>query len=381
VQCAGFATEEYDLYAVGALEPEPAAEVDIHLAAACDVCRNGVRRSLHFWALFGGSLAPIVEPPALQPAPIIPFRRSSQPDYRRMGSVAAAIAVIVGGAAWYVARGTDQHTLKQLSAQLAQSEDQLNQLRSANSNPPSKPEDVARLRDLTAQLQNGETALGAARKSLTDADHRYQEATSALATEKTNAAQLAAALAQQKDELEKGTTEQRRLTAQVESLSTSLQAAEEQTRRLTAEAASLTQERTRLLETVQRMEMQAGQGRRMISLLSSPGTRLVAVNGTEDAPKAVGYALVSEKNRVLFFANDLPPLPGGRVYQLWLIRDKAPAVVSAGVFEQQTTRSGQVEFAQADLIQGITTIAVTDEPPGGSPSPTGHKLLVGVVKS
>ena len=298
-----------------------------------------------------------------------------------MGSVAAAVALMVGGAAWYAARGTDQHTLKQLSAQLAQSQDQLNQLRAANSNPPSKPEDLARLRDLTAQVQKEETDLTAARKALANTDNQYQEATAALATEKTNAAQLAATLAQQKDQLEKGTSEQRRLTAQVESLATSLQAAGEQTRRLTAQTVSLTQERARLLETVQKLELQAGQGRTMISLLSSPGARLVAVNGTDEAPKAVGYALVSDKNRVMFFANDLPPLPAGRVYQLWLIRDKAPAVVSAGVFEQQTTRSAQVEFTQADLIQGITTIAVTDEPPGGSPSPTGHKLLLGLVKS
>ena len=84
---------------------------------------------------------------------------------------------------------------------------------------------------------------------------------------------------------------------------------------------------------------------------------------------------------MLFFANDLPALPGGRVYQLWLIRDKSPAIVSAGVFEAEATMSAQVEFAQGDLVQGITAIAVTDEPVGGSASPTGHKLLAGLVKS
>lgn len=228
------------------------------------------------------------------------------------------------------------------------------------------------------QLQAREAELGSVRESLKQLDNRYQQATVALAAEKANATQLAAAL---KDSVEKSTSEQQRLTAQVLTLSASLQAGEERTRQLAAERATLAQERATLLETVKRLEIQAGEGRRMISMLSSVGTRLIPVNGTEDAPGARGYALVSEKNRVLFFANDLPSLPGGRVYQLWLIRDKAPAVVSAGVFEAQAARSAQVEFAQGDLIQGLTAIAVTDEPTGGSPSPTGHKLLVGLVKS
>ena len=390
MQCVGFATEDYDLYALGALEPEPASEINEHLASACDVCQNGVRQSLHFWALYGATLPP-AELPAHGHVQVLPARRQSLPTYLRIGAVAAAVALMAGSAAWYVARGTDQHTLKQLAARLADSETQLNQLRAAKENQPAstlrrppvqaQPPDLSRINELTTQLRVREGELGGLRKSLEEVDARYQQTTAALAAEKANASQLAGALAQQKDQLEKETTEQRRMAAQVQTLSASLQTAEERTRRLTVETESLTQERTRLLETVQRMEMQAGEGRKMISMLSSPGTRLVPVNGTEAAPKARGYALVSERNRVLFFANDLPQLPGGRVYQLWLIRDKAPAIVSAGVFEAQATRSAQVEFAQGDLIQGVTAIAVTDEPPGGSVSPTGHKLLAGLVKS
>ncbi len=376
------------MYVLGALEPEPAAGINVHLASACDVCHNGVRRSLHFWALYGATLTPIAEHPVR--VQVLPARRRRLPTYLRMGAVAAAVAIMAGSAAWYVARGTDQPTLKQLAAQLANSESQLDQLRTARGNQPAaptqqsaeaQPPGLAQLRELTAQVHAREAELSGVRKSLEETDNRYQQATASLAAEKANAAQLSGSLAQQKDQLEKETAEQRRLAVQVQTLSASLQAADERTRRLTAEAAALTQERARLLETVARMEMQVGQGRSMISMLSSPGTRLVPVNGTEAAPKAGGYALVSERNRVLFFANDLPTLPGGRVYQLWLIRDKAPAIVSAGVFEAQATRSAQVEFAQGNLVQGITAIAVTEEPAGGSVSPTGHKLLAGLVKS
>jgi anti-sigma-K factor RskA len=392
VQCPGFATEEYDLYALGALEPEPASEINVHLASACDVCENGVRHSLQFWALYGATLTPAAERPVRGGhVQFFSARRRSLPTSLRMGAVAAAVALMAGSAAWYVARGTDQHALKQLAARLAHSEAQLNQLRTAKENQPSsqppqrpveaQPPDLGRITVLTAQLRATEGALGGVRKSLEEVDSRYQQTTAALAAEKANAAQLAGRLAQQRDQLEKEATEQQRLAAQVQTLSAALQTAEERSRRLAAETVSLTQERARLIETIQRMEIQAGEGRRMISMLSSSGTRLVPVNGTEAAPKARGYALVSERNRVLFFANDLPSLPAGRVYQLWLIRDKAPAIVSAGVFEAQATRSAQVEFAKADLIQGVTAIAVTDEPAGGSVSPTGHKLLVGLAKS
>jgi len=389
VQCQGFASEEYDLYALGALEPEPASEINAHLSSACDVCHNGVRSSLHFWALYGVTNSPLAELPTNRRLQFLPVRRRSLPTYMRWGAVAAAAAVMAGGGAWYVTQGADQHTLRQLTAQLAQSETQVTQLRAANRPAhPAEPEpapgqsaDLGRIGKLTAQLRAKEAELSGLSKSLAEVDSRYQQTAAALAAEKANAVQLATALAQQKDLLEKETTEQRRLTAQVQALSASLNTAEERTRQLTAETASLSQEKARLLETVQRMEIQAGEGRRMISMLSGAGTRLVPVNGTEAAPKARGYALVSEGNRVLFFANDLPPLPGGRVYQLWLIRDKSPAIVSGGVFEAQATRSAQVEFARGDLIRGLTAIAVTDEPAGGSVAPTGHKLLAGLVKS
>jgi hypothetical protein len=392
VQCQGFATEDYDLYALGSAEPEQDSQIDAHLASSCGVCEDGIRRSLRFWALYGVSLSPVAERSAQRRIQFIPVRSRSLPAYLRLGAVAATVALMAGSITWFATRGADQHALKQLAAELADSKTKVNQLEAANASRPgpavsekgpvaTPAPDVVRIGELDAQLRAKERELGGLRKSLEDADSRYQQSMTALAAEKANAAQLVSALTQQKDLVAKGTAEQGRQSAQMQATSASLQAAEEQTRRLTAEAVSLTRERASLQAAVQRMEAQAGEGRRMLSMLSAPGTRLIPVNGTGAAPAARGYALVSEKNRVLFFANDLPALPSGRVYQLWLIRDKSPAIVSAGVFEAQPTKSAQVEFAQGDLVQGVRAIAVTDEPAGGSATPTGHKLLMGLVKS
>jgi Anti-sigma-K factor rskA len=392
VRCQGFATEDYDLYALGTAEPEQDSEINAHLASACEVCQKGVRESLRFWALYGISLAPLAERPAKARVQVIPIGGKPRPMYIRMGAVAATVALVAGSVAWFVTRGADQHTLKQLTAELATSEERASQLQASNQKPRAQSAgakqpavnpapDLVRIGELTAQLRAKESELGGLRKSLEDVDSRYQQSMAALATEKANASQLSATLAQQKELLEKETSEQRRLSAQVQTMTASLQSAEERARRLTAETVSLNQERARLLETVQRMEVQAGEGRRMISMLSTSGTRLIPVNGTEAAPQARGYALLSENSRVVFYATDLPALPSGRVYQLWLIRDKSPAIVSAGVFAAAATKSAQVEFAQGALIQGVTAIAVTDEPAGGSVTPTGHKLLAGLVRS
>src|SRR5205814_8180289 len=97
--------------------------------------------------------------------------------------------------------------------------------------------------------------------------------------------------------------------------------------------------------------------------LRSRPLRVVKWQSTEKSSAAVGYAFV-EGPRVIFYASRLPDLPAGRVYQLWLIRGKAPAIVSGGLFPG----GGQqriVEFRDAQLAADITELAGQDEPGGG----------------
>jgi anti-sigma-K factor RskA len=63
---------------------------------------------------------------------------------------------------------------------------------------------------------------------------------------------------------------------------------------------------------------------------------------------------------------------------LWLLRGQSPAVVSGGLFTPETT---VVEFTDRALVSRITGMAVTDEPAGGSKTPTGHKFLVGTPRT
>jgi hypothetical protein len=66
-------------------------------------------------------------------------------------------------------------------------------------------------------------------------------------------------------------------------------------------------------------------------------------------------------------AHNMPELKSGRTYQLWLVTAKSK--ISAGTF---TVRNGDaVVRATYDLTEPLNAVAVTDEPAGGVPQPTG----------
>lgn len=70
----------------------------------------------------------------------------------------------------------------------------------------------------------------------------------------------------------------------------------------------------------------------------------------------------------------LPPLPAGRVYEVWLIKGSAPQ--PAGVF--QAGGDGSASVIVKGVPTGFDTVAVTEEPgPQGSSSPTSQPLLAG----
>ena len=72
----------------------------------------------------------------------------------------------------------------------------------------------------------------------------------------------------------------------------------------------------------------------------------------------------------------LPPLQPGRVYQLWRIQgNNAPA--SAGIFYVSAQGYTTAALPAGQQPQAGETVAVTDEPDGGSPGPTTEPLILG----
>lgn len=105
-------------------------------------------------------------------------------------------------------------------------------------------------------------------------------------------------------------------------------------------------------------------------------TRVVRMDGTQNAPKAYGYVMVFRgENYGTLVVEDAPPLQQGKQYQLWMIHDGKRT--SGGVFSVNDQGYGVLNIVSAQPLESFTTFGITVEPSGGSPGPTGAKVLGG----
>jgi anti-sigma-K factor RskA len=111
---------------------------------------------------------------------------------------------------------------------------------------------------------------------------------------------------------------------------------------------------------------------RVTHVLAASDVKRVDLAGQSAAPSSVGHALWSPSRGMIFAAN-LPAAPPDRVYQLWVVKDTGP--VSAGLLESD---AGALTLVTEPLDPGgAQLLAVTLEPAGGVPAPTGPMYLVG----
>jgi len=114
-----------------------------------------------------------------------------------------------------------------------------------------------------------------------------------------------------------------------------------------------------------------------LAILVAPDLQRIDLQGQPQAPQASARAFWSRSRGLVFTASNLPAVPPGKTYQLWVLT-KQPAPISAGLFRpDQQGRVAAMFETPPDLPQPIG-MAVTIEPDGGVPSPTGDKYLVGL---
>jgi anti-sigma-K factor RskA len=80
--------------------------------------------------------------------------------------------------------------------------------------------------------------------------------------------------------------------------------------------------------------------------------------------------------RALLYAFNMPPLPAGKTYQLWAVLDKP---ISAGTFGTDTGHKGRLLTPRMPELSRIKKFAVSVEPEGGQPQPTGQIYLSGTL--
>lgn len=116
-----------------------------------------------------------------------------------------------------------------------------------------------------------------------------------------------------------------------------------------------------------------------VAVLTAPDVARIDLAGqAKVAPQASARAFWSRSRGMVFTASNLPALPPGRVYQLWVVTAQ-PAPISAGLLTPDAQGSVNETFNTPSDIPQPVALAVTIEPAGGVQSPTGERYLIGTV--
>ena len=114
------------------------------------------------------------------------------------------------------------------------------------------------------------------------------------------------------------------------------------------------------------------------TIASLSGSRVIQLAGQEAAPRASANVFLDPSQRRAFvFFRGLPPNAQDKSYQLWVIRADQVKPQSAGVFSVDAAGNASLVVQNLPVDTMIKALAVTLEPRGGVPAPTGQKYLVG----
>jgi len=118
----------------------------------------------------------------------------------------------------------------------------------------------------------------------------------------------------------------------------------------------------------------------ILHLLHAPGAALWDLTGTQEAPNAHALLLGSpQESEAVLVVSGLAALPPERDYQLWFLRGGQP--VGSAVFDVRRSGEGQLLVRAPHQIGHYDLAAITPEPAGGSPGPTGPIMIAGQLKA
>jgi len=141
---------------------------------------------------------------------------------------------------------------------------------------------------------------------------------------------------------------------------------------------ALTQTQSDMQSEARVLRQETERERAVLEVLTSSDTvRVTLVYGAAHAVPE-GKAFYHPRKGLLFYASNLPAPPSDRTYQLWLVPAQGNPI-DAGVFKVDSLGNGQVMLPKLPPGVAAKAFAVTLEPSGGVPQPTGPKVLIGAV--
>jgi len=144
-----------------------------------------------------------------------------------------------------------------------------------------------------------------------------------------------------------------------------------------ASTASAMQDST-LEAQVAQLRVSVAQKDSLIAALTGMHTRVIDLMSFADAAPMARMFWDQKKQMFIMYASNVKPPAHGKVYQVWLIARGTTTPVSVGTFMPDSTGSAVVSAKHPMEPGTLRRVAVTEEPEGGMPSPTGPVMFAGV---
>jgi anti-sigma-K factor RskA len=125
----------------------------------------------------------------------------------------------------------------------------------------------------------------------------------------------------------------------------------------------------------QQMASDVTRQRALISTIAYADTQPKRLEATAVDPNAIGRIFAApELNALALIVYDMPALETDRVYQIWLIDPRGDRT-SGGTFTVDASGRSWVLIRAPQPLSNYQGIGITIEPTGGSPKPTGPKMM------
>lgn len=143
--------------------------------------------------------------------------------------------------------------------------------------------------------------------------------------------------------------------------------------------AALARQSSAAAAEVAALRRDAAEQRRLLDEVTGPSVALIRLTSSSGRLPSASVFWDRAAGRWTLFARDLPRPPAGRVYQVWLVT--AGGKRSAGLLSPRADGSGELHAVAAIDSAALRSVAVTVEPEGGVPEPTGPVLMAGDAQS
>ena len=368
-------------YAFGTLDADERRAFERHVPT-CPACQQDVRDAM----LLADGLAQLVDreaPPAalkarvmtaIAPLPdtrvdaVAPVRASRRLTW--LAIAASFVAIVAVGAAWTVSRraaATLAEAHRHSAAALADANRQ-----SAAAVGEANRQTASAVAEADRQAAVAQTEIERQAAVVAEARRRSADALTAMnqqvATARADAERQAAAVVEANRQAASALVDVERRSA------AAVAEATRQAASARAEAERLRQLASTTQQVLVREQASAAEARRERDIATAPDVKRVDLAGQPAAPRAAGRVFWSPSRGLLFTATNLPALPPGRVYQLWYVTAAAP--VSAGLVTPDASGQSRTLTAAVAPVQP-KAFALTIEPAGGTPAPTGAFYLLG----